>query len=400
MNTVEKFIEDNWQKCIKEERKDRDTVIGVPYPYTVPAVGHFNELYYWDTYFTNIGLLCSKHYIQAKLNTDNILYLIDKFGYMPNGSRTGYIGRTQPPFASIMVRDIYEFFGDKVWLIGAYETLKKEYDFWMTNRILPVGLNTYGGISKGNAEKETENFKKRVAVDVNIDANILKKHIIASYESGWDITPRFGFELYNYAPVDLNSLMYMFEMNMSYFSSELQKGEEKLWESRAVKRKALILKYMENEDNLLLDYNMRTDTCSNIFSVASLYPMFAKMADERHINAIFKNLYRLEYNYGLVTCEKNYESGSYQWNYPNGWPCLQYIAIKAFINYGYKNEAKRIAEKYVALVEDDFEKTDNLWEKYNVVEGNINVTNEYDMPPMMGWSAGVYLACRDLLKEI
>lgn len=68
MNDVEKFIESNWQKCIKQGRADMDTVIGIPYPYTVPAVGHFNELYYWDTYFTNIGLLYSGHHMQAKFN--------------------------------------------------------------------------------------------------------------------------------------------------------------------------------------------------------------------------------------------------------------------------------------------------------------------------------------------
>lgn len=402
MKDVENFIENNWKECIRQERSDRDTVIGIPYPYTVPAVGLFNELYYWDTYFTNIGLLYSGHHMQAKFNTDNILYLIQKFGYMPNGNRTWYLGRTQPPFSSVMVRDIYNFFCDKVWLTGAYETLKTEYDFWMRNRVLPIGLNTYGGILRESAKSSAEDFEERIGIKIDEDADALKKHIVAIYESGWDITPRFGFELYNFAPVDLNSLMYMFETNMSYFSSELNKGEETLWNDRAETRKQLMLRYMQNENNLFLDYNMRTKELSNIFSVASLYPMYAGLANEKHVAAILENLSRLEYDYGLVTCEKNNEPGSYQWSYPNGWPCLQYIAIKAFINYNCYDEAKRIAQKYISVVEKVFNKTGNLWEKYNVIEGNINVTNEYDMPPMMGWSAGVYLECirvLDLMGE-
>ena len=80
---------------------------------------------------------------------------------------------------------------------------------------------------------------------------------------------------------------------------------------------------------------------------------------------------------------------TYQWGYPNGWACLQYIMIAALDNYGYCDDATRIAKKYVDTTERIFEKTNNLWEKYNVVEGNINVASEYGTPPMLGWSAGI-----------
>ena len=99
-----------------------------------------------------------------------------------------------------------------------------------------------------------------------------------------------------------------------------------------------------------------------------------------------------------MTCEKNDALGTYQWNYPNGWACLQYITIVGLDNYGFKTEAKRIARKYISLVDKVFEETGNLWEKYNVVEGNINVTNEYDLPAMMGWTAGVYLGAKKYIK--
>lgn len=71
----------------------------------------------------------------------------------------------------------------------------------------------------------------------------------------------------------------------------------------------------------------------------------------------------------------------------------------AMEQYGYRDDALRIADKFVRLVEKVFDQTNNLWEKYNVVDGNINVTNEYDMPPMMGWTAGVYLALQKYVSQ-
>ena len=153
-----------------------------------------------------------------------------------------------------------------------------------------------------------------------------------------------------------------------------------------------------HRESLLLDYNFVTGKLSSILSAASFFSLFAGLADKKHAEAIVKNLYRLEADYGILTCEKNTADGTYQWDYPNGWACLQYIAIKGLDKYGYKKEAKRIAQKYVRLVDKTFDETGNLWEKYNVVDGSLDVGSEYETPPMMGWSAGVYLAANNYLK--
>ena len=76
-------------------------------------------MYYWDTYFTNIALISDSDFTQARNNVDNILFLIDRYGFMPNGSNVMYLNRSQPPFASMMVRDIYEINKDKKWLASA-----------------------------------------------------------------------------------------------------------------------------------------------------------------------------------------------------------------------------------------------------------------------------------------
>lgn len=88
-----------------------------------------------------------------------------------------------------------------------------------------------------------------------------------------------------------------------------------------------------------------------------------------------------------------------QWDYPNGWACLHYMVVDGLFSYGYREDALRIAEKYVRTVERNFESTGNLWEKYNVVTGEVAVNKEYKTPPMMGWSAGIYLYCRSLLDS-
>ena len=104
MNKVKQFIYENWDGTLRSEPKDRESLIGLPYPYTVPSIkDYFNELYYWDTYFTNVGLILSNKPEYAKNNTSNIAYLINRYGYMPNGNRLQFLNRSQPPFFTKMV---------------------------------------------------------------------------------------------------------------------------------------------------------------------------------------------------------------------------------------------------------------------------------------------------------
>ncbi len=394
------FIHQNWDACIKENPSDDGTLIGLPFPYTVPAVGFFDEMFYWDTYFTNQGLLLEGRFQQAKYNVDNMLYLVEKYGFMPNGSRTYFLTRSQPPFLSVMVRDIYERNQDFAWLREAYRILKIEYSFWMTKRISPIGLNHYDdNTPQEQAEELAAEFVRRIGLHPDLPDTQLARHFYAVAESGWDINPRWDLDCYNYASLELNSLLYMMEQNMAWFALELATDEADLWQSRANQRQQTMLQYMEQDNGVLTDYNFVTGKQSSIFSAAAFYPLFTGLADSHHARAVADHLPLLEAEHGILTCEKNDVPGSYQWSYPNGWACLQYIAIMGLDRYGYREEALRIAGKYVRLVEKVFAETGNLWEKYNVVEGNIQVTNEYGLPAMMGWSAGVYLAALEYVEK-
>ena len=214
------------------------------------------------------------------------------------------------------------------------------------------------------------------------------------------MTPRWDFEAHNFNAADLNSLLFAMEKNMAYFAEKLGYSEDvAVWNTRAEKRLELMNKFMLDKNNLFLDYNFKTNRLSRIFSAASYYPLYAKAATPEQAAAAAENLRRLEAEFGILTCEKNDSGVLYQWDYPNGWACLQYIVMVGLNNYGYTDDAKRIAQKYVTLAEKVFDETGALWEKYNVVDGSINVSNEYKMPTMLGWSAGVYIAAQKFLKQ-
>ncbi len=402
-NEVERYIEENWDASIKENMKGDDTLIGLPYPYTVPAVGHFNELYYWDTYFTNKGLELAGRWNIIKNNTDNMLYLVNKLGYMPNGNRTWFLGRSQPPYLSLMVYDVFKHYNDKVWLIGAYETLKTEYKFWMTERNTPIGLNQYKGIiADGEDVKEiAKRFTDRVKVKPDRSDEDIVRIMRICCESGWDMNPRWGFEGDSFVQVELNSLLYLLEKNMSYFAEVLENGESEVWDKRAEERRELMIKYLMTSEGIMRDYNFKNNTFSQVFSVVSYYPMFAGLLDDEQAKRLVEALPKLEAEYGITVCEKTDFPGSYQWGYPNGWACMQYLTFKALNKYDYKADAVRVAQKYVTATDKIFKETHNLWEKYNAVEGSTNVADEhtYEMPPMMGWSAGVYLAASDYIEK-
>ena len=120
---IKKYIYQNSQKTIRFNPNDKGTLIGLPYRYTVPCASEmFQEMYYWDTYFTNVGLLVEKNAELAKNNVDNMLYMVEKYGFMPNGNRTFYLNQSQPPFLSQMVKRYYSI-SKKRWLDSIYGTV-------------------------------------------------------------------------------------------------------------------------------------------------------------------------------------------------------------------------------------------------------------------------------------
>lgn len=404
--TIREYVDRNLPLSIRYTPQDKDNLFGLPKPYIIPCVADaFQEMYYWDTYFANAGLILRGDVKQAQNNVDNLLCLLKRFGFVLNGSSRCYVYNSQPPFLAQMIREVYDETGDKDWLLKCYDLLQKEHEFWTTKRNTEIGLGRYfcEELSEEWIADGRDGMIWRLGFrpEGKTDKELAQGYR-SSGESGWDFTPRFGWEAYDYAPVDLNCLLYGQEMQLSFFASELDKCEEaKVWKKLADDRAEFMRTYLKAEDGVFYDYNIQKKEISTLAGAANFYPLFLNLATEEEAKAAYEVLPKIEMEFGIATCEPCDMPGNYQWGYPNGWPPLQRIVVQALLNYGYEEDAVRIASKYVDVVERNFAETGHLWEKYNVVDGSVRVVNEYEMPAMLGWTFGTYYYCCKIIgKEV
>ena len=305
--------------------------------------------------------------------------------------------RSQIPFLSHMVRDVYEATGDKAWPKSSYATLKKEYDFWMGKRMSPCGLNrNHNSADEGYLQGfynyiSTQRFKG-LKLTSKQEQLAFSSNALSEAEI-WDFTPRFDRRVEEFCAVDLNANLYAYEQNFVHFAKLLGTGEALQWQARAESRKKLIDELLWNARiGCYVDYDWKNKKQGDLVSCAALFPLAAGIAapaQAAQVGARVKAV--LEYDHGLATCEKRQQPYVYQWDYPNDCPPMQAVAVAAMDRYGFKDDARRIAEKYVRTVIRNFQKTGDLWEKYNAVTGAIDVADEYQMPRMVGWTAGVFV---------
>ena len=383
---------------------DGDTFFGLPKPYSVPTPANcegFHEMYYWDTYFTNVGLLTIGNIGQAKNNAEDMIALIRRFGFIPNGSRRRYLYHSQPPFFAQIVKEIFDADGDEAFLARAYDAMKTEYAYWQKNRTFPNGLSHYGFLATDPEliASRINKWEERTGLKPDADPQVNVGNFIGYCESGWDCNPRWGAESFRYAPPDLNALLWNLEVRLAEFAEILRTGEAERWQAAADRRKAAMNALLWNPDGgYFADRQNESETFGGIFSAAAFYPLYFGLATAEQARATVSNLSLLERAYGVVSCEQTNKEGCFQWAAPNAWPCIQQMVIGALLRYGFETDAMRIAEKYVSTVEQVAGKTGQLWEKYDADTLEIGSGAEYRTPSMMGWTAGVYLKCRTLLR--
>lgn len=394
---IKEFIKNSWEETVRTHTQDKDDLIGLPYPYTVPCRdGYFQEMYYWDTYFANKGLLLSGRVENAKFNCDNLRFMLRKYGFVPNGNRTRYLMGSQPPYLSLMVYDVYLKTGDKQWLKGAYEDLLKEYEFWQTKRVTPTGLNRYYTMATGAwCSSYVDYARSRTKLPLLGDPEKVGADYRAEGESGWDFTKRFDSVCGDCNPVDLNCNLYAYEKLFGFYERELGVSSRD-WSAVSAARKALMDKYLfDKERKIYNDYNYVTGKLSETISCASFQPYFVGLTSNgKGVETLLK---ALETPYGLVATD--YKDGHFQWGYPNGWAPLHLIAAFGLKQAGAKEDGMRIAKKYCETVERCFVSSGHLFEKYNMTTGGSDTLDEYELPHMLGWSAGVFLALLDLLEN-
>lgn len=372
-----KYIDRYWDKLTFYCPKDKGIYIGMPHKFIAPSSAkgiYKQDQFYWDSYFIILGLVeCGKTPL-AKGMVENFAYLQKRFGIVPHRNRFYNTGISQPPFLSSMVREIFERTGDKAWLKKMASTIESELaGYWMNDKNLEKHL-IFSGLSR------------------YCDDHLV--HVTAENESGWDTTSRFGDQCMDYLPVDLNSLLYKYEKDLEDIFVILgDKHKAKWYSMKARKRKDCVIKLMWNEKKgFFFDYNYKTGEQGDFYSLAGYYPLWAGLAEPEQAKKCRDNLKRFEYDGGLANTQKSGLSKEFrQWDYPNGWANQQWIVIKGLSNYGFADDARRLAVKWVDLNAKVFSETKKFWEKYNVVEGGIGKEERYPIQTGFGWTNAVFV---------
>ena len=384
---INKYIIENWHNSIRKASNKNG--LPSPYAHTVPCIDEkFTCFFYWDTYFTNLGLLydCIE---QAKNNLQNMKYFVETMGYIPNGNERVMFNRSQPPLYPHAVRDYYRYTNDNNVVLEHYESMKTEYAFWMRERMTEIGLNQYNATP---SEKEILDFYNELKSRNGFSALQREKESILPYfaeaESGWDFSPRFDGKALHFVQADLNGILYGTERFLEECAVLLNKPSEAMVFAKAAqKRKGLMDKYLKGENGFYYDYDFINGRRSSLVTCAGFVPFAMEMDNNQ--KACQQALEQLEFENGISVGDKNTGNQGFQWAYPNMWAPLVYWAYQASKKCGLQEAATRILQKYMNTVEQNFEATGALWEKYDAITGGIS-NLEYNSPKMLGWTAGVY----------
>ncbi|MCW5923518.1 MAG: alpha,alpha-trehalase TreF [Saprospiraceae bacterium] len=389
------------------------SLIALPHPYIVPG-GRFREIYYWDSYFTMLGLQVSGRVDIIQQMVDNFAYLIDTFGFIPNGNRTYYLGRSQPPFFALMVNLLAETKGEATLLKYRHQ-LEKEYAFWMAGendlsaalsayrRVvrLPDGsiLNRYwDDLDSPRPEAYTEDV--HVAQQSGRDPSTVYRHIRAAAESGWDFSSRWfadgqhikTIQTTDIVPIDLNCLLYYLEKTLVHAYRQLPDHTPvEVMKTRARLRKAAIQQYCwDKAAGFYFDYHFSANKHTDAWTLAATFPLFFHLAEKEQATQVAQHLQaKFLQPGGLVTTLVR--SGQ-QWDAPNGWAPLQWIAFKGLRQYGLDEVASANRMRWLALNEKTYADTGKMMEKYDVMNPDAKAGGgEYPNQDGFGWTNGVYL---------
>lgn len=384
LNSVLKYIEDYWPKLIREHKQDLRSLIGLPNPYIVPADGDvFQEQYYWDSYPIVRALINHPKYSKLAIGmVDNLLYLVKRFGMVPNGSRYYFLSRSQPPVLSSMVFLIYEKTNDKKWLANAIKLVEDEYqNVWMGQIHLKNYRHVYKGLSR------------------YYDINAVNS--LAEIESGWDMTSRFMGKCLDILPVDLNCLLYQYEVDLekAYEILGISSKAQKYKEAKEKRVRSINNLMWSEHEGYFFDYDWVKKKRIHLITVAGVFPLSMGIATKKQSACVLKIVEKtLQKKYGVVQSVKFVEN--FQWDYPNGWAPMQLRVVEGLLNYGYDHLALRVIAKWLSCNVKIFRETGCLWEKYDVVSGRVGVPDRYPTQPGFGWTNAVFLIFLDLVGDL
>ena len=435
----------------------RQGLLYLPHPYVVPG-GFFNEMYGWDSYFIQLGLVADRRMDLARDMVDNALYEVKHYGGVLNANRTYYLSRSQPPFLTAMMAAILNdpagfpnAQARRDWLAGAYPLAVRNYGIWTReeHRAGETGLSRYEDLGSGPVlEAKDAGFYQGVirwllahpkedpgylikasehpddaeavrlkSTSCDVRASQVCAHawvdgyrLTADYfhgdramrESGFDTNAHFGpfgGSTHHYADASLNALLYRYERDLHDFALQLGKpGEADRWAQAALARKAALDKYLWDEKaGMYRDYDFVTGKRSPYPYVTTFFPLWAGMSSKAQAERLRQSLPIFERKGGLSMDDR---AMGVQWGAPFGWAPIHWVAVKGLDDYGFHDDARRIAGKFAATVDQGLADDGTIREKYNMVHGNadVKVSAGYSENVIgFGWTNGVYLKLHELL---
>ncbi|MCE0843977.1 alpha,alpha-trehalase [Buttiauxella sp. A2-C1_F] len=396
-----------------------DSLLPLPKPYVVPG-GRFREVYYWDSYFTMLGLAESGHWDKVQDMVDNFAHEIDAWGHIPNGNRSYYLSRSQPPFFAFMVKLLASHNGDETYTTYLPQ-LKKEYAYWMqgsdtlqpgSENLRVVKLKDGSVLNRYWDDRDTprtESYLDDVTTaknNPNRPATEIYRDLRAAAASGWDFSSRWmdnpeqlgSIRTTSIVPVDLNALLFQMEKTLAHASTVAKdtSAAAQYQQLADARQKAMEAHLWNSKQGWYADYDLKTNAVRSQLTAAALFPLYVHAASKEHADkmATITRAQLLKAG-GLATT--NLKTGQ-QWDAPNGWAPLQWVATEGLQNYGHKDLAMEVTWRFLTNVQHTYNREQKLVEKYDVSStGTGGGGGEYPLQDGFGWTNGVTLKMLDLL---
>ena len=390
------------------------SLLPLPHPYVVPG-GRFREIYYWDSYFTMLGLDESGRMDLVRHMLDNFAHLVRTAGHIPNGNRTYYLSRSQPPFFAAMLTLLMAE-TDTAAALPYLDALRTEHAFWMDGadrlaqgsgayrRVVRVGdvvLNRYWD---DRARPRPESFREDYTLAQRLpkgERAALYRNLRAAAESGWDFSSRWmddpddlaTLRTTHFVPVDLNALLYHQERTLAALYRQAGRPENAaLFDRQArARRDALLALTWDPANGFFSDYDRQAGRPTGRLSMATVYPLYFGLADSAQAASVARMIRsELLRPGGFVTT--TVRSGQ-QWDAPNGWAPLQWLAIQGLRRYGHDALADTARARWLRLNQAVYGRTGKMMEKYDVTDLTREAGGgEYPLQDGFGWTNGVALA--------
>lgn len=420
------YIDSYWDKIIhKPEKKEVNShTIDIPHAYITPNDKKFNLIYYWDSFFMFRGLMgTSRDWVMRDM-VNNFCFLVQTYGFIPNFNSLAS-GRSQPPFFSSMIFDVYN---NLIVEKGLKAALQKTISYLYK----PMSLNNW---LKTIIEVAQQEYRHVWLDEDGSHHHRVAGHTLSRYgdldigyahsselESGWDMTSRFYNRCNEFLPIDLNTYLYKYEHDFQRAAKILgDRSQEISWKEKKEKRKEEITRLLWNDkEGFFFDYCYITKKKSEFFSLAGFTPLWAGLATPHQAKRMVKNLKRFESPGGLLICDKDSLAPninlseipiSYrvavanilqpkQWDFPHIWPPLEYLTIVGLLRYGYVNEAQTIMKKSIATHAKLFRQYGTFFEKIDGVTGDHSKDFHYTLQSGFGWTNAVFYRYIHILNDL